>query len=175
MRFTNEFIEQVRQANDIVSVISDYLVLQRRGRNFWACCPFHNEKTASFSVAADKGFYYCFGCHAHGDVFKFIMMKENISFSEAVERLAERAHIPLPEVEKSADDIARDTHRNRLFEINELAGNFFHNCLVKTHYGEPGLAYFHRRHLSDDTIYSFKLGFAPDSWNKLTDAFEKRE
>lgn len=174
MRFTNEFIEQVRQANDIVSVISDYLVLQRRGRNFWACCPFHNEKTASFSVAADKGFYYCFGCHAHGDVFKFIMMKENISFSEAVERLAERAHIPLPEVEKSADDIARDTHRNRLFEINELAGNFFHNCLVKTHYGEPGLAYFHRRHLSDDTIYSFKLGFAPDSWNKLTDAFEKK-
>ena len=174
MRFTNEFIEQVRQANDIVSVISDYLVLQRRGRNFWACCPFHNEKTASFSVAADKGFYYCFGCHAHGDVFKFVMMKENISFSEAVERLAERAHIPLPEVEKSAEDIARDKHRDRLFEINELAGNFFHNCLVKTHYGEPGLAYFHPRHLSDDTIYSFKLGFAPDSWNKLTDAFEKK-
>lgn len=174
MRFTNEFIEQVRQANDIVSVISDYLVLQRRGRNFWACCPFHNEKTASFSVAADKGFYYCFGCHAHGDVFKFVMMKENISFSEAVERLAERAHIPLPEVEKSAEDIARDKHRDRLFEINELAGNFFHNCLVKTHYGEPGLTYFHRRHLSDDTIYSFKLGFAPDSWNKLTDAFEKK-
>lgn len=174
MRFTNEFIEQVRQANDIVSVISDYLVLQRRGRNFWACCPFHNEKTASFSVAADKGFYYCFGCHAHGDVFKFVMMKENISFSEAVERLAERAHIPLPEVEKSAEDIARDKHRDRLFEINELAGNFFHNCLVKTHYGEPGLAYFHCRHLSDDTIYSFKLGFAPDSWNKLTDAFEKK-
>ena len=174
MRFTNEFIEQVRQANDIVSVVSDYLVLQRRGRNFWACCPFHNEKTASFSVAADKGFYYCFGCHAHGDVFKFVMMKENISFSEAVERLAERAHIALPVVEKSAADMERDKHRDRLYEINELAGNFFHNCLVKTHYGEPGLAYLHRRHLTDETIRNFKLGFAPDSWNKLTEGFEKK-
>ena len=87
-RFSSEFIEQVRQANDIVSVISDYVTLKRQGRNFWACCPFHNEKTASFSVAADKGFFYCFGCHAHGDVFQFIMKKENLSFSDAVERLA---------------------------------------------------------------------------------------
>ena len=77
-RFSSEFIEQVRQANDIVSVISDYVSLNRRGRNFWACCPFHNEKTASFSVTADKGFFYCFGCHAHGDVFQFIMKKENL-------------------------------------------------------------------------------------------------
>lgn len=75
-RFSSEFIEQVRQANDIVSVISDYVSLNRRGRNFWACCPFHNEKTASFSVTADKGFFYCFGCHAHGDVFQFIMKKK---------------------------------------------------------------------------------------------------
>lgn len=174
MRFTSEFIEQVRQANDIVSVISDYVSLKRRGCNFWACCPFHNEKTASFSVASDKGFYYCFGCHAHGDVFQFVMARENISFSEAVERLAERAHIPLPEVEKSAEDMARDKKRDRLYEINEMAGNFFHNCLVKTRYGEPGLAYFHRRHLTNETIHSFKLGFAPDSWDKLTRAFEKK-
>ena len=82
-RFSSEFIEQVRQANDIVSVISDYVSLNRRGRNFWACCPFHNEKTASFSVTADKGFFYCFGCHAHGDVFQFIMKKENLSFADA--------------------------------------------------------------------------------------------
>ena len=78
MKFSHEFIEQVRQANDIVSVISDYAGLKRRGNKFWACCPFHNEKTASFTVTAEKGLYYCFGCHASGDVFKFLMAKENI-------------------------------------------------------------------------------------------------
>ena len=173
-RFSSEFIEEVRQANDIVAVISEYVPLTRRGRNFWACCPFHNEKTASFSVAADKGFFYCFGCHASGDVFKFVMMRENISFQEAVERLAERAHITLPAIEKSAEEVKREQLMARLYEINEMAGNFFHNCLTKTHYGTDGLAYFHRRHLSDDTILQFKLGFAPDSWNKLTDAFMKK-
>lgn len=174
MRFSNEFIEQVRQANDIVSVISDYVTLTRRGRNFWACCPFHNERTASFSVAPEKGFFYCFGCHASGDVFKFVMMKENISFTEAVERLAERAHIPLPAVERSAAEKERDELVARLYRINEMAGNFFHNCLTKTHYGVPGLDYLHRRQLRDETIVSFKLGFAPDSWDKLTTAFRKK-
>ena len=130
-RFSNEFIEEVRQANDIVSVISEYVVLKRRGRNFWACCPFHNEKTASFSVAADKGFFYCFGCHASGDVFKFIMLKENISFADAVARLAERAHIVLPVMEKSAREIEQERLTQRLYEINELVEIFFLICLVK--------------------------------------------
>lgn len=173
-KFSSEFIEQVRQANDIVSVISEYVPLKRQGRNFWACCPFHHEKTASFSVAADKGFFYCFGCHASGDVFKFVMMQENLPFAEAVARLAERAHIALPAMEKTAQEIEQDKLIRRLYEINEMAGNFFHNCLTKTHYGQPGLAYFHGRHVSDETIRAFKLGFAPDSWNKLTDAFMKK-
>lgn len=175
MRFSDEFIEQVRQANDIVSVISDYVSLKRRGSNFWACCPFHNEKTASFSVAADKGFFYCFGCHAAGDVFKFIMKRENLTFGEAVQRLAERAHIPLPEAERTEEEKKRDRMRQRLFSINEMACSFFHNCLVKTKYGEPGLAYFKQRGLTEQTIRDFRLGFAPDSWNKLSDAFMKRE
>lgn len=174
VKFSNEFIEQVRQANDIVSVISDYVSLKRQGRNFWACCPFHNEKTASFSVASDKGFFYCFGCHASGDVFKFIMMKENLTFGEAVTRLAERAHIPLPVIEKSAQEIERERKIAQLYEVNEMAGNFYHNCLLKTHYGTTGLDYFHKRHLDDDTILRFKLGYAPDSWNKLTEAFMKK-
>ena len=173
VKFTSEFIEQVRQANNIVDVISGYVSLKRQGRNFWACCPFHNEKTASFSVTPDKGFFYCFGCHASGDVFKFIMMKENLSFGESVERLAERAHIALPEVSRSAEDEARDRHRDQLFKVNEMAGRFFHNCLTKTHYGTVGLDYFHGRHVTDETIHDFSLGFAPDSWNKLTDAFIK--
>lgn len=174
MRFSDEFIEQVRQANDIVSVISDYVSLKRRGSNFWACCPFHNEKTASFSVAADKGFFYCFGCHAAGDVFKFIMKRENLTFGEAVQRLAERAHIPLPEAERTEEEKKRDRMRQRLFSINEMACSFFHNCLVKTKYGEPGLAYFKQRGLTEQTIHDFRLGFAPDSWNKLSDAFMKK-
>lgn len=174
MRFTQEFIEQVRQANDIVSVISSYVPLKRRGRSFWACCPFHNEKTASFTVTPDKGFFYCFGCHAHGDIFSFIMKVENLTFSEAVQQLAERANIPLPLVERSKEELAREKRRARLYEINEMAGNFFHNCLTKTHYGEPGLSYLHGRHLTDDTIRAFKLGFAPNSWSKLVDAFTSR-
>ncbi|WP_101912599.1 DNA primase [Megasphaera vaginalis (ex Bordigoni et al. 2020)] len=173
-KFSSEFIEQVRQANDIVSVVSDYLVLKRSGRNFWACCPFHNEKTASFSVAPDKGFFHCFGCHASGDVFTFIMKKENISFSEAVEILAARAHIALPAFEQTPAEQARERQRSRLYEINEMACTFFHNCLVKTHYGEKGLAYFRQRHVSDETIRTFRLGFAPDSWDKLTEAFQKK-
>lgn len=173
-RFSSEFIEQVRQANDIVSVISDYVTLKRQGRNFWACCPFHNEKTASFSVSEDKGFFYCFGCHAHGDVFRFIMQRENLTFIQAVERLAERAHIPLPAIERTPAEEAQEKERQRLYQINEMAGNFFHNCLTKTHYGQPGLAYYHRRHVSDDTIEAFKLGFAPETWSKLTDAFMKK-
>ena len=173
MKFSNEFIDQVRQANDIVSVISEYVTLKRRGRNFWACCPFHNEKTASFSVSADKGFFYCFGCHAHGDVFQFVMMKDNLTFGEAVTRLAERAHMALPTVEKSAEEKRKEQFIQLLYKVNEMAGNFFHNCLTQTHYGLPGLDYFHRRGLSDATISSFKLGFAPDSWDKLTTAFTK--
>ena len=173
-RFSSEFIEQVRQANDIVGVISGYVALKRQGRNFWACCPFHSEKTASFSVAADKGFFYCFGCHASGDVFKFLMMQEHISFAEAVTRLAERAHIPLPVVEKTPAEAEKEKLTARLYEINEMAGNFFHNCLTQTRIGTTGLQYFHKRHVSDETIRKFKLGYAPDSWNKLTDAFMKK-
>lgn len=173
-RFSSEFIEQVRQANDIVDVISEYVPLKRKGKDFWACCPFHNEKTASFSVAADKGFFKCFGCGAGGNVFTFLMKIENLSFTEAVERLAERAHIALPAVEKSAQELERERLTQRLYQINEMAGNFFHNCLTKTGYGKNGLAYFHRRQVTDATIGEFKLGFAPDSWSKLTDAFMKK-
>lgn len=173
-KFSSEFIEQVRQANDIVSVVSEYVSLKQQGRNFWACCPFHHEKTASFSVAADKGFFYCFGCHAAGDVFAFIMKQENLSFTEAVTRLAERAHISLPKTEQSPQETARQNLCRRFFEINEMAGNFFHNCLLQSSLGKEGLAYFHSRHVSDDTIRAFKLGFAPDSWHMLTKAFQQR-
>ena len=174
MKFTSDFIEQVREANDIAAVISEYVPLKRRGRNFWACCPFHNEKTASFSVAPDKGFFYCFGCHESGDVFSFVMKKDNLTFSEAVTKLAERANIALPVIEKSEEDKVRERKMAELYNVNEMACNFFHNCLTKTHYGKTGLEYFHNRHLSDETITSFSLGYAPNEWSKLTDAFIKK-
>lgn len=171
--FTNDFIEQVRHGNDIVSVISEYVPLKRRGQNYWGCCPFHNEKTPSFSVTPEKGFYYCFGCHASGDVFNFLMKEESIGFSEAVERLADRVQIPIPVAEKTEEDERKERITAELYGVNEMAGTFFYNCLTKTHYGQTALAYLRRRGLSDQTITDFNLGFAPDSWDKLSTAFLK--
>lgn len=173
-RFSSDFIDQVRQQNDIVQVISEYLPLKRKGNSYWGCCPFHNEKTPSFCVSPDKGFYYCFGCHASGTVITFLMERENLTFPEAMERLANRAHIPLPAEERSEAEEKKERYRKQLYEVNQLAVNFFHNCLVKTHYGKAGLAYLHKRGLSDQTIEDFKLGYAPDHWDKLTEAFLKR-
>ncbi len=172
--FENDFIEQVRTANDIVSVISEYVPLKRKGQNYWGCCPFHNEKTPSFSVNSDKGFFYCFGCKAAGNVFNFIMKYDNYTFSEALEKLANRANIPLPAMVQTPQDIARQKHRQRMWEVNELAATFFHNCLMQTKMGEKGLAYLRGRGLTEETIITFRLGFAPDSWDKLLESFKAR-
>ncbi len=137
--FENELIEQIKDANDIVSVISEHVALKKRGKNYWGCCPFHNEKTPSFSVAPEKGFYYCFGCHASGNVIKFLMELEHLSFVEVLERLANRANIPLPEAKLSPEQRARDERRKKLYEASELAATFFHNCLTQTSIGKVGL------------------------------------
>ncbi|MBS6543493.1 MAG: DNA primase, partial [Veillonella sp.] len=113
--FENELIEQIKDANDIVSVISEHVALKKRGKNYWGCCPFHNEKTPSFSVAPEKGFYYCFGCHASGNVIKFLMELEHLNFVEVLERLANRANIPLPEAKLSPEQRARDERRKKLY------------------------------------------------------------
>lgn len=173
-RFSDEVIEEVKNANDIVSVISEYVALKKKGKNYWGCCPFHNEKTPSFSVSPEKGFYYCFGCHAHGNVFNFLMEHEHYSFLEAVEKLADRANVALPTIELSKDEQIRESQRQELYKINELAANFFHNCLTKTSLGKAGLMYLKQRGLSDETIKRFRLGFAPDSWDKLYKAFTAR-
>ena len=95
--FSDEIIEQVKDANDIVSVISEHISLKKKGKNYWGCCPFHNEKTPSFSVTPEKGFFYCFGCRESGNVISFLMKYDNLTFPEAIERLANRANIALPE------------------------------------------------------------------------------
>lgn len=172
--FENELIEQIKDANDIVSVVSEHVALKKKGKNYWGCCPFHNEKTPSFSVAPDKGFYYCFGCHASGNAIKFLMELEGITFVEALERLANRANIPLPEAKLSPQLKAREERRKKLYEACELAANFFHNCLVKTSIGKVGLDYLKQRGLTNETIEKFKLGFAPDGWDRLYKAFTER-
>ena len=172
---TREFAEEVRSAADIVKVISRYVALKRKGDRYWGCCPFHNEKTPSFSVKPDDGFFYCFGCHAGGNVFKFVSLYDNIPYYEAVARIAEELNIPLPQKKMSPAQIAREKHIEDLRRVNQLAGNFFHNCLTMTRYGQKGLAYFHQRGINEETIKEFQLGFAPDAWDKLSTAFVQRD
>ena len=172
---TREFAEEVRSAADIVKVVSRYVALKRKGDRYWGCCPFHNEKTPSFSVKPDDGFFYCFGCHAGGNVFKFISLYDNIPYYEAVAQVAEELNIPLPQKKMSQAQIAREKHIEELRRVNQLAGNFFHNCLTMTRYGQKGLAYFRQRGINEETIKEFQLGFAPDAWDKLSTAFVQRE
>ncbi|MCR5756289.1 MAG: DNA primase [Selenomonas sp.] len=170
----DEFVEQVTAQSDLLQVVQGYVPLKRKGNRYWGCCPFHGEKTPSFSVVPDKGFFYCFGCHAGGNVFKFLSLIENISYFEAIKLQAEKLGIPLPQRQKSPQEIAREREIADLRKVNEMARDFFHNCLTLTRLGEPGKAYFGGRGISAETIEEFKLGFAPQAWDKLSTAFLKR-
>lgn len=169
-----DFKEQVRNSADIVEVVSGYVALKKRGRNYWGCCPFHGEKTPSFSVNAEKNMFYCFGCHEGGDVFRFIMKSENCSFMEAVKMLAVRYGIPIPEKEKTAAEIRRDRQRKELGEANELAVRFYQSCLLRTQYGKPALAYLAGRGITQQIIEQFSIGYAIDNFSALTTSLGKR-
>ena len=168
------FVERVSENTDIVRIVQSYVPLKRRGNRYWGCCPFHHEKTASFSVVPDKGFFYCFGCHAGGNAFKFISLIENISYFDAIKLQAEKLGIPLPERKRSPQEVAREREIQDLRKVNELARDFFHNCLTMTHMGERGKAYFAGRGIRQETIEEFQLGYAPPAWDKLSTAFLKR-
>ena len=168
------FVERVSENTDIVRIVQSYVPLKRRGNRYWGCCPFHHEKTASFSVVPDKGFFYCFGCHAGGNAFKFISLIENISYFDAIKLQAEKLGIPLPERKRSPQEIAREREIQDLRKVNELARDFFHNCLTMTRMGERGKAYFAGRSIRQETIEEFQLGYAPPAWDKLSTAFLKR-
>lgn len=170
----NDFVERVDSSSDILKVISSYVQLRRRGHNYWGCCPFHKEKTPSFSVVPDEGFFYCFGCHKGGNVFKFISLIENVSYGEAIRLQAERLNIPLPQKNRSEAQIKKDQKIKSLYKIYKLAQTFFYNCLTKTNYGKPGLTYLKKRGINKQIIERFHLGFAPPGWDKLTTAFAKR-
>lgn len=168
------FVERVSEQTDILRIVQGYVPLKRRGNRYWGCCPFHQEKTASFSVLPDKGFFYCFGCHAGGNAFKFISLIENISYFDAIKLQAEKLGIPLPERKRSPQEVAREREIQDLRKVNELARDFFHNCLTMTRMGERGKAYFAARGIRQETIEEFQLGYAPPAWDKLSTAFLKR-
>lgn len=158
--YGDDIIEQVREASDIVEVISEFLPLKRKGRNYWARCPFHQEKTPSFSVAPDKQIFHCFGCQKGGNVFGFIMEHEKLPFPEALKFLAKRANIQLPSVEYRKE--SREVER--LYYAHEVAADFFFEHLKES---PKTLTYLRERKLTDETIERFKLGYAPDSWESL--------
>lgn len=159
MYYPEQLVEEIRARNDIVDVLSGYMKLQKKGGNYWACCPFHNEKTASFSVSQNKQMYHCFGCGVSGNVYTFIMKYENYSFPEAVKVLADRVGVELPRMEYSKEQKERENKRARLLEVNREAAKFFYYQLRQPH-GAIGYQYLQKRELTDETMHRFGLGYA---------------
>lgn len=162
--YSDELIEEVRSRNDVVDVISGYVRLQKKGSTYFGLCPFHNEKTPSFSVSPGKQMYYCFGCGAGGNVFTFMMQYENFTFQEAMQSLADRAGIELPKQEMSAAQREAADRRSKLLEINKVAAKYFY-MLLRSPQGVHALRYFEERQLSKETMQHFGLGYS----NKFSD------
>lgn len=158
-------IDEVRLASDVVAVVSDYVTLKKSGRNFFGLCPFHPEKSPSFSVNPDKQIFHCFGCGAGGNVFTFIQRQQGISFPESVRLLAKRAGITIPEPE--AEDATAAKEKDALFFVNKLAAEFFQHLLF-SEIGRPGREYMHQRGFNDEALRAFGIGYAPPAWEKLT-------
>lgn len=177
IRYSEEIIEEVRQSNDIVDVLSQYMRLKRSGRNYFGLCPFHNEKSPSFSVSPDKQIFHCFGCGVGGNVFTFLMKIEGINFVEAVQMLAERAQVQLPTLENSGDS-AKEELKAKVYQVNEFAAEYYHQ---KLYLPESKIAqeYVKRRKLSNETLKAFKIGFSgkfDELYRQLVkQGFEERE
>ena len=159
MFYSEDVIEQVRQANDILDVVSAYVTLKKKGRDYFGLCPFHNEKTPSFSVSQQKQMYYCFGCGAGGNSITFLMDYENITFPEALKLLADRAGITLPEQEQSADEKRQADFKVRLLDANREAARYYHYQLNGRN-GAHARAYIEKRGLTQETVKRFGLGYS---------------
>lgn len=159
MYYPEELVEEIRQKNDVVDLISGYVRLQKKGSNYFGLCPFHNEKSPSFSVTPGKQMYYCFGCGAGGNVFTFLMEYENYTFPEAIKFLADRAGMTLPEMDYSEETRKKESRRTRLLEANKEAAKYFFYQL-RTEQGRTGYEYLKERQLSEETIKAFGLGYA---------------
>ena len=177
LRYSDEIIEEVRQTNDIVDIISQYVHLKRSGRNYFGLCPFHNEKSPSFSVSPDKQIFHCFGCGVGGNVFTFLTKIEGINFVEAVQTLAERSNIQLPTLESGGDN-AKEILKSKVLKVNEFAANYYHENLYKPE-SKIAQEYVKKRRLTNETLKAFQIGFS-GSFDELykqlkAQGFEERE
>ncbi|RKL68687.1 DNA primase [Salipaludibacillus neizhouensis] len=175
-RIPDEKIEQVRQSLDIVDIVSEYVQLKKQGRNFQGLCPFHGEKTPSFSVSPDKQLYHCFGCGAGGNAFSFVMEIEDVSFIEAVEKLANKTDVTIPELdalsktEESSDNKSKSWH-----EAHQLAAKLYHHVLTVSDEGKQAREYLRGRGFTKEVIDHFQIGYAPNSWEFLSRFLLKRD
>ena len=165
-RIPEETIERIRNTADIYDVVAQYVDLKKRGRNFFGLCPFHSEKTPSFSVAPDKQIYHCFGCGAGGNVFSFIVEHEKISFIEAIQQLGQKYGIEVDYQSGPSNKIF-----SSLYDVHDVAVKLYHNILFSEK-GKAALDYLHNRGLTDDTIKTYQIGFAPDSWDTLSNTIK---
>jgi len=168
-----EIIDQVRQASSIVEIASQYTTMKRRGRKWVGLCPFHTEKTPSFTVDEEKQLYHCFGCGVGGDVFSLLMERENLTFPEALKSLAEKYRIPLPAQQRVRPEVLK--LEEKLFKTNELAVGYFKKNLTNTQEGKKALEYLRNRGLSEETIQTLKIGYALNAWTALLDAFRSKD
>ena len=159
IRYSEEILSDVRQSNDIVDVISQYVHLKRRGRNFFGLCPFHNEKSPSFSVSPDKQIFHCFGCGVGGNVITFVSKIEGMNFVETVKMLAERANILLPTLDNNGD-IQRELLKDKVYKVNEFSAQFYHQNLYNNIQAKVAQQYVKKRELSNETLKAFRIGFS---------------
>ena len=157
-RYSDEIIDEVRQSNDVVDIISQYVHLTRKGRNYFGLCPFHNEKSPSFSVSPDRQIFHCFGCGVGGNVYTFLMKIEGITFKEAVETLAEKANIQLPTLENSADS-SKEELKAKVYKVNQFTADFYHQNLYKPT-AKMAQEYVKKRKLNQETLEAYKIGFS---------------
>jgi len=172
MRFPQAWLDELRERADIVSVVSRYVTLTQKGGRYWGLCPFHGEKTASFSVNPQRQMYYCFGCHAGGSAINFVMEMERAEFKDAVKILAEQVHMDLPEMEESSERAISRSEKERLYEANRQCARFFHSQLWK-HENAQVLSYLYNRGLDDATIRMFGLGSTPPRIDGATQAMRE--
>lgn len=174
-RIPEDVIEKVQQSSDIVDVISEYVQLKKQGRNYFGLCPFHGESTPSFSVSPEKQIFHCFGCGAGGNVFSFLMQMEGTEFGEAVQKLAQKQNIEMPEsFQPAKSDVKLEAAEKKMLEAHELLKKFYHHLLLNTKEGEEALEYLLKRGFTKETIEKFEIGYSLPSWDFVTKFLTKR-
>ncbi len=165
--YAESLLDEIRQKTDIVGIVSEDVVLRKTGKNYVGLCPFHAERTPSFSVSPDKQIYYCFGCGAGGNVYSFLMKQRGLTFPEAVQELAAKAGVPLPEEEQTAEEKARRQEKEQLYAVNEQAAQYFSGLLTDSRLGAGAMAYLKQRGIEGQSIKDFRLGYAAPGWDDL--------